>query len=189
MRIVVAEDDPDTRDFMSLMLTNAGYAVEAHANGALAWEALKRDHCPLLLVDCMMPHLDGFELCRKIRSTPRPIYTYIIMLTAFGGRENYLKGMEAGADDFLTKPCDLEELRARLQVARRILNLQEEVRQLSGLLPICTYCKKIREGEEEWVPIETYVARRTEASFSHGICPDCFDGRIKPELARMKRSS
>src|SRR5687768_2991623 len=126
MRIVVAEDDADTREFMSLMLRNAGYEVEAHANGALAWEALKRDHCPLLLVDCMMPHLDGFELCRKVRSAQRPGYTYIIMLTAYGGRANYLKGMEAGADDFLTKPCDMEELRARLQVARRILSLQEE---------------------------------------------------------------
>src|SRR5262249_22795253 len=147
-----------------LMLTKAGHDVEGRANGALAWEALRNHRYPLLIADCMMPQLDGFELCRKIRAAERP-YTYIIMLTAFGGRENYFKGMEAGADDFLTKPCDFDALDARIRVAQRILTLQEEVQQLRGLLPICTYCKRIREAETSWVPIEIYVGRRTEASF------------------------
>jgi hypothetical protein len=96
--------------------------------------------------------------------------------------------MNAGADDFLVKPCDFDELRARITVAQRILNLQAAVLQLSGLLPICTYCKKIRQESADWVPIEVYVARRTDAHFSHGICPDCFTERVRPELDRVKRS-
>jgi phosphoserine phosphatase RsbU/P len=162
--------------------------LHTRPDGEMAWQAVKREHYPVLLADCMMPHLDGFELVQKIRLTERP-YTYIIMLTAYGGRENYLKGMNAGADDFLTKPCDFDELRARIAVAQRILNLQAEVQQLSGLLPICTYCKKIREQSAEWIPIEVYVARRTDASFSHGICPQCFTDRVRPELERVKRTS
>jgi phosphoserine phosphatase RsbU/P len=188
MRILIAEDDPDTRDFLTLMLTKAGHEVHTRPDGEMAWQAMKREHYPVLLADCMMPHLDGFELVQKIRMAERP-YTYIIMLTAYGGRENYLKGMNAGADDFLTKPCDFDELRARIAVAQRILSLTAEVQQLSGLLPICTYCKKIREESSEWIPIEVYVARRTDASFSHGICPDCFTERVRPELERVKRTS
>jgi sigma-B regulation protein RsbU (phosphoserine phosphatase) len=186
MRILVAEDDVDTRDFLVLMLEKAGHKVKAVPDGVQAWEALRQDPCPLLLSDCMMPGMDGFELCRRVRSAPRR-YTYIILLTAFGGRDNYLKGMEAGADDFLTKPCDFDELKARLRVADRILNLQHEVQQLTGLLPICAYCKKIRQAESEWVSIETFVSRRTDASFSHTVCPGCYEVQLRPELERVRR--
>jgi hypothetical protein len=74
-------------------------------------------------------------------------------------------------------------------VAERILRLQEEVRQLSGLLPICAYCKKIREGDTEWVAVESFVSRRTDASFSHTVCPTCFEDRLKPEMAARARRS
>jgi len=188
MRILVAEDDADTRDLVTLMLEKAGHQVRARPNGAAAWEELKQESYQLLVIDCMMPEMDGFELCRRVRDAQRR-YTYIILLTAYGGRDNYLKGMDAGADDFLTKPCDFDELRARLRVAERILNLQEEVRQLTGLLPICAYCKRVREKETEWVSIEAYVSRRTDASFSHTVCPGCFTDQLQPELDRVRRGT
>jgi len=188
MRILVAEDDADTRDLITLMLQKSGHEVVARPDGALAWEALRHETFPLLVSDCMMPAMDGFELCRRIRAAQRR-YTYIILLTAYGGRENYMKGMDAGADDFLTKPCDFEELKARLRVAERVLGLQEEVRRLSGLLPICAYCKRVRERETEWVSIETYVSRRSDASFSHTVCPQCFTDQLGPELQRVRRTS
>jgi DNA-binding response OmpR family regulator len=188
MRILVAEDDADTRDLVTLMLEKAGHQVRSRPHGAAAWEELKHESYQLLVIDCMMPEMDGFELCRRVRDAQRK-YTYIILLTAYGGRDNYLKGMDAGADDFLTKPCDFEELRARLRVAERILKLQEEVRQLTGLLPICAYCKRVRENETEWVSVEAYVSRRTDASFSHTVCPVCFTDQLQPELDRVRKGS
>jgi DNA-binding response OmpR family regulator len=186
MRILVAEDDADTRDLITLMLQRSGHDVTARPDGSQAWDTARQQPFQLLVADCMMPGMDGFELVRRVRTVPRR-YTYIILLTAYGGRENYLKGMEAGADDFLTKPCDFDELKARLRVAERILGLQEEVRQLTGLLPICAYCKRVREAESDWVSVETYVSRRSDASFSHTVCPECFTEQLSPELDRLKQ--
>jgi DNA-binding response OmpR family regulator len=95
------------------------------------------------------------------------------MLTAMGGKESYLEGMNAGADDFLTKPVDADTLNARLRVAERLLGLQEQVSQMEELLPICAYCKKIRDGRDEWQDLQQYVGSRTEASFQSEVCPEC----------------
>jgi DNA-binding response OmpR family regulator len=110
----------------------------------------------------------------------------VLLLTALKGRARFLDGMQAGADDFMSKPVDREELHARLRVAERILGLQQEVKQLEGLLPICSYCKKIRDEGEQWSQVEEYVSRRTEAQFSHGICPDCYERHLKPQLERAQ---
>ena len=103
------------------------------------------------------------------------------------GKCAYLEGMSAGVDDFVTKPFDPDELAARLRVAERILGLQTQVKQLEGLLPICTYCKRIRDEGNAWSVIEEYLARRTDASFTHGVCPQCFATVVQPELERMKQ--
>jgi DNA-binding response OmpR family regulator len=136
----------------------------------------------------MMPNLDGLELCRRIRARMEEKYVYIIMLTAREGKKAYIEGIEAGADDFLHKPVDMDELAARLLVAARILSLHTEVRQLEGLLPICSYCKNIRDDNNSWMPIEGYISRRTEATFSHGACPSCIKKYVTPQLEELKRS-
>jgi YesN/AraC family two-component response regulator len=94
--------------------------------------------------------------------------------------------MNAGADDFMTKPFDQDTLQTRLRVAERILSLQAEVKQLEGLLPICSYCRRIRDEDEEWTGIEQYIARRTDANFTHGICPACYDTYLQPELQALR---
>jgi phosphoserine phosphatase RsbU/P len=142
-----------------------------------------------LISDWMMPDINGLELSQRIRSAGRTRYTYIILLTVLGGKESYLEGMDAGADDFMTKPFDKDQLGSRLRVAERVLALQEEVRQLEGLLPICMYCKKIRDEKEQWSQIEQYIDARTDASFSHSICPDCYDTEVIPELEQMRRET
>ena len=103
-----------------------------------------------------------------------------------GGKEPYLEGMNAGADDYFSKPFDPDELRARLRVAERVLNLQEELAHLRGLLPICAYCKSIRDEHDAWVPVEQYIQERTPALFSHGICPHCYGSEVRPEIARHR---
>jgi response regulator RpfG family c-di-GMP phosphodiesterase len=121
-------------------------------------------------------------LCRRIRAERRVEYTYIIVQTSKSGKENYLAAMKAGIDDFVTKPVDPDELRARLGVAERILALRRELWQLEGLLPICSYCKRIRDAADIWQPVERYVGERSGAEFSHGICPDCYRQHIEPQL-------
>src|SRR5512143_2234917 len=154
-------------------LKDLGHEVFSAENGEDAWYLYVSESPRIVVTDWMMPKLDGLELCRKIRGDRRLRYTYLVMLTALEGRERFLEGMNAGADDFLTKPVDIEALHARLRVAERIVRLQSEASELEGLLPICTYCKRIRDGADDWQPIDRYVAARTETSFAHDLCPEC----------------
>ena len=188
MKILVADDESVSRLRVRRFLLKLGHEVVEACDGKQAWEQFQRQQIPLLIVDWMMPNVDGLELCRMVRMEHRMRYTYIIMLTALGGKGSFLEGIRAGADDFITKPFDTEELQARLGVAERILNLQAEVNQLQGLLPICTYCKRINDDENGWVQIESYVAKRTEASFTHGICADCYTAHVRPQLTALRGS-
>jgi sigma-B regulation protein RsbU (phosphoserine phosphatase) len=173
MNILVVEDDPVSRLLLATTLRKLGHEVTETADGLAAWTAFERAPFRVVISDWMMPEMDGLELCRRIRDAHNLRYTYILMLTALGGQANYFEAMEAGADDFLNKPLDANELRVRLRVAERVLELQAEVKQLEGLLPICSYCKKIRDEGNTWVRMESFIERQTDAHFSHGICPDC----------------
>jgi two-component system cell cycle response regulator len=131
MKILIAEDDMTSRLVLGATLKKLGHDVTATSDGREAWDALDKEHFPLLISDWMMPDMDGLELCRLIRAADQPQYTYIILLTALGGKASYLDGMDAGADDFITKPFDEEQLVARLRVAERILDLHEKLRELA----------------------------------------------------------
>lgn len=182
MKILIAEDDVVARTLLTRTLNQHHYEVVAVTDGRQAWEKLKQEYFPVLISDWMMPEMDGLELCRAVRRAPGDAYTYILMLTALSGRTNYLEAMKAGADDFLNKPVDEEQLLARLHVAERILGLRQHVKYLEGLLPICSYCKKIRDEHNAWEQIEKYIAPRSGAKFSHTICPECYEKVVKPQL-------
>jgi DNA-binding response OmpR family regulator len=130
MRVLIAEDDRDSRELLRWILEKIGYEVTAVENGSQAWDAFRKKPFRLVISDLLMPGIDGLELCRRIRALKVDKYTYIILLTALIGKKDYLEGMDAGADDFMTKPFDADELKARLGVANRIIALQEEVPQL-----------------------------------------------------------
>ncbi|MBI4473946.1 MAG: response regulator [Acidobacteria bacterium] len=125
MKILIAEDDRDSRELLSWLLQKLGYQVIAAENGREAWEAYRKGRFRLVISDLLMPDIDGLELVRRIRAAKQQKYTYIILLTALIGKKDFLEGMEAGADDFITKPFDPDELKARLRVAERIIALQE----------------------------------------------------------------
>jgi two-component system, cell cycle response regulator len=125
MKILIAEDDKDSRELLSWLLQKLGYQVVATENGKEAWEAYRRGRFRLVISDLLMPDIDGLELVRKIRANKQAKYTYIILITALIGKKDYLEGMDAGADDFVTKPFDPDELKARLRVAERIISFQE----------------------------------------------------------------
>jgi phosphoserine phosphatase RsbU/P len=185
MDILIAEDDPDTRLMLQRALQQWGYRVLATADGQSAYEALNRDDSPSLAIfDWMMPKLDGRALCRRLREDPAKNSLYIIMLTARGDREDLVDGLESGADDYITKPFNCDELRARINVGMRSVNSKKRLRervteleeafrrvkQLQGMLPICSYCKSIRNDDDNWQRVEEYIVEHSDAHFSHGIC-------------------
>jgi len=184
MNLLLAEDDAVARMTLSAVLTGFGYEVTEAEHGGDAWTRLQLEHFPMVISDWQMPEIDGPELCRRLRARATDRYTYFLLVTATGGKQRYLEGMEAGADDFITKPIDIDELRARLKAAERILGLRQHVQQLEGLLPICAYCKRIRDASEQWESIERYVEARSEAQFSHGYCPECYEKYVRPQIEK-----
>lgn len=197
MRILIADDDTAIRLLLKRVLTARGHEVVEAEDGERALARVEQEGLPIVITDWMMPGLSGPDLCRALRAAEaRRVarghgrrYTYVLLLTAREGRASYLEGMEAGADDFLSKPLDLDLLVARLRVAERVLGLEREVDELSGLLPICAYCKRIREdvdggapGASTWSQVESYVARHSDASFTHSVCPDCYTAQVLPQL-------
>lgn len=201
MKILIAEDERVSRRLLEQALERWGYqAVVAH-DGTEAWTLLAgADAPPIAIIDWMMPGVDGLELCQRVRSLPAQLPTYLVLLTSRSAREDVVAGLQAGADDYVVKPFHEAELRARLQVGVRVVQLQasladrvrdleealSRVKQLQGLLPICSYCKKIRDDRNYWQQVEQYVAERTEARFTHGICPSCYERYVKPELDGLR---
>ena len=175
MRILIAEDDPVSRRILAATVEKLGHEVLRAEDGVEAWDLFQTQPVDVVITDWMMPRADGLDLCRRIRAEGRARYTYLVLLTALRGRERYLDGMDAGADDFLTKPFDRQELHARLTVASRVLGLQATVNQLEGLLPICSYCKRIRSDQNYWEQVDSYIAHHSDAQFTHGICPSCYE--------------
>ena len=184
MNLLLAEDDAVARMTLSAVLKGLGYEVTEAEHGGEAWANLQLGYFPIVISDWSMPEVDGPELCRRMRARATDRYSYFLLVTATGGKKRYLEGMEAGADDFITKPIDMDELCARLKAAERILGLRQHVQQLEGLLPMCAYCKRIRDASEKWESIERYVEERSEAQFSHGYCPDCYEKYVRPQLEK-----
>jgi len=174
LKILIAEDENISRMVLEASLKKRGHEVIAVENGLKAWAAFQKEYFPVLISDWLMPEMDGLALFRKIRALPRDNYTYLVLLTSLEGKTNYLEAMDAGADDFMTKPFDADQLTARIQVADRILGLHQHVTQLEGLLPICCSCKKIRDGKNNWERVENYIENHSEARFTHGYCPECY---------------
>ena len=158
---------------LEAILLKNGHEVVVAEDGQKAWKAFQSDYFPVVISDWLMPVVNGLVLARQIRKFQRDNYSYVVLLTALGGKANYLEAMKAGADDFITKPVDREQLLARLHVAERILGLRRHLSQLEGLLQICSFCKKIRNERHRWEPLEVYVGRHSEARFSHGVCKEC----------------
>ncbi|MCU1382583.1 MAG: copR [Acidobacteria bacterium] len=182
MRILIADDDRTSTLMLGRTVESWGFAAVVAGDGEEAWDRITGTDPPALaIVDWMMPRLDGVELCRRVRAASLPSPVYLILLTARTSRHDLIAGLEAGADDYLTKPFDPDELRARIHVGQRTLGLMANIRQLTGLLPICSYCKRIRSDDDYWEQLDSYISEHTAARFSHGICPPC----LKKAMAEL----
>ena len=193
IRAVVADDDAIAREIVSRTLARWQFDVATADDGLKAWDLLGQSSGPVLgIVDWTMPRVDGLALCRRMRDERPLANVYLILLTARESRAEVIAGLDAGADDYMVKPFDPDELRARVNVGVRVLSLRHRldervaelqealasVKQLRGLLPICSYCKRIRGDDRYWQAVESYLTQHTEAEFSHGICPSCFEAAM-----------
>ncbi len=184
----MAEDDVVSQKLLRVNLERLGHEVVTANDGAAAWTEFEREPVRIVVSDWMMPEMDGLTLCEKVRAREGTEYTYFILLTAKTGRENYQEAMQKGVDDFLNKPLDREELVNRLRVAERILGFAKQIRQLKELLPICSYCKRIRDDQNYWQQIESYIHNHTGSDFSHSICPECYDTVVRPQIDALKKA-
>jgi DNA-binding response OmpR family regulator len=196
MRILIAEDDATSRIVLATVLTKDGYDVTATDDGGAAWEVLQRPDTPrLAILDLMMPGIDGLELVRRVRAIPSVAPPYLIIVSTKSEKSDVIAALDAGANDYLTKPFDPGELRARIEVGRRMIemrfelneNVKElkkalaEVRTLKGIVPICANCKNVRDDQGYWNRVESYLNEHTEADFTHAVCPDCMK-RLYPQF-------
>jgi len=197
MRILVAEDDAVTRKVLAATLERLGWEVTTAPDGTGAWDALEtlggKNAPELVLLDWMMPGMDGIEICRKLRSTPGFEFLYIILLTSRSEKEDLAMGLMAGANDYITKPFHPIELESRVRVGERMVKLQRSlaarvseleaalahVQRLQGLLPICSYCKKVRNEANYWEQVDSYLTTHSDVELTHGICPQCLETMMK----------
>ncbi len=185
----IVEDDPTTRRLLENLTSLLGYQVESYNNGDEAWDAFATIDPQIVISDWKMPGKDGLELCRRIRGMHSDTYTYFILVTAQRrSRSNLEQAIGAGIDDFLKKPIGSDEIWNRLRVAERILGFNKQVKTLESLIPICAYCKKVRNDDDLWEQIEQYVNERTGADFTHSICPSCLDEQVRPQMGAYKKS-
>ena len=196
MRILIAEDDATSRIVLATVLTKDGYDVTATDDGGAAWEVLQKPEAPrLAILDLMMPGIDGLELVRRVRAIPSVAPPYLIIVSTKSEKSDVIAALDAGANDYLTKPFDPGELRARIEVGRRMIEMRvelnekvkqlkqalAEVRTLKGIVPICANCKNVRDDQGYWNRVESYLNARTEADFTHAVCPDCMK-RLYPQF-------
>jgi sigma-B regulation protein RsbU (phosphoserine phosphatase) len=193
MRALIADDDRIATAILSRALANWSFDVTVAHDGESAWDLIRGQAPQLAIIDWMMPTLDGLDLCRRIRLDPARAHMYLILLTSRDSRADVIAGLNAGADDYLVKPFDPGELHARIQVGVRMLKLQERLndrvaeletaasnmKRLQGLIPICSYCKRIRSEANDWEQLESYISVHSEAQFSHGICPPCLEAALR----------
>jgi phosphoserine phosphatase RsbU/P len=194
MRILIADDEMISRKVLEQTLRGWGHEVIAVSDGLEAWKILREDGGPrVALLDWMMPELEGPEVCRRVRKLANPVPPYLILLTAKDAAGDIVAGLESGADDYVTKPFDRAELHCRIKVGERVVALQQRladrvreleeslgrVKQLQGLLPICAWCKNVRNDGNYWQSVETYIGEHADVSFTHGICPRCLARQVE----------
>jgi response regulator RpfG family c-di-GMP phosphodiesterase len=153
------------------------------------------------LIDWQMPQQEGPEVCRLARLRLNGPPLFLLLVTVRDSKEDIVTGLQAGANDYVVKPFHKDELLARVKIGAQLVQLQQtlldrvrelgdalaRVKTLSGLLPICGYCKKIRSDRDYWQQVEEYLSKHSEVRFSHGICPECFQIHIQPQLEQLKQ--
>ncbi|MCD4719462.1 MAG: response regulator [Desulfobacula sp.] len=164
--VLAVDDKPQNLQFLGKLLSDNGYEVGMAQNGEQTLSFVKKNEPDLILLDIMMPGMNGYEVCERLKKDFSARHIPIIFLTAKTDSEDIVKGFNVGGADYVTKPFNSAELLARIKT-------HIEIRTLRGLLPMCSKCKKIRNDEGFWKQVDSYIEEHSQITFTHGICPDC----------------
>ena len=185
MKVLAIEDQPVAAMQMMAMLRAMGHDAEHVKDSTDAWTRLTHGGYRVVVSDWRMPGIDGLGLCRIIRERGGDYVYFILVSSSPVTAENRKLALAAGVDDFLSKPLNADELGMRLHVAERIIGLSAQVKKLESFLPVCAYCHKIRDDQKYWQEMETYFTQRQGTTFSHGVCPDCYERVMAPQLRKL----
>lgn len=172
-KIMIVDDNPQNLHVLCSTLDAIGYSLIATRDGSKALDALKTEKPDLILLDVLMPDMNGYEVCRILKQQPDTKDIPVIFLTVKNDEEDIIAGFEAGAVDYVKKPFNKAELLARIKTHIDLKKAIDEIKTLRGILPICSMCKKVRDDKGYWSQIEVYITDHSEAEFSHSICPEC----------------
>jgi DNA-binding response OmpR family regulator len=201
MKILVADDHRINRKLLLSLLEAENYQPIEACNGKEALDILLKTTEPMVaLLDWQMPEMEGIEVCRRVRQRHNGPPLFLFLLTVRDSKHDIVAGLQSGANDYMTKPFNKEELLARVKIGVQMVELQQSlmervrqlgealsnVKQLSGLLPICGFCKKIRDDQDYWHQVEDYLAEHSGTQLSHSICPQCFETHVRPQLIQLK---
>ncbi|WP_022668949.1 response regulator [Desulfospira joergensenii] len=178
--VLAVDDNPQNLQFLGRLLSDNGYEVGLAQSGRRALVFVEKNEPDLILLDIMMPDMDGYEVCQTLKGNTAFRHIPVIFLTAKTDTQNLVRGFEAGGVDYVTKPFNSAELLARIKT-------HVELKILRGLLPICSNCKKIRDDQGFWNQVDAYVEAHSQAVFTHGICPDCTHELYKEQSWYQKR--
>ncbi len=185
--IVIVDDTPENLTVLRQMLIEQGYRVRPALSGEIALKAVQADPPDLILLDILMPEMDGYEVCRKLKADEKVNHIPVIFISGLNELEDKVKAFSEGGVDYITKPFQTAEVLARVKTHITMHSFQkrlerknaelrkalDEVKQLRGFLPICTNCKNIRDDQGYWESIEIYISNHSDAILTHGLCPDC----------------
>lgn len=185
MKVLAIEDQAIAGLQLMATLRSLGHDAELVSDGEVAWRRLTEGGYRVVVSDWRMPGIDGLEFCRRIRARRGDYVYFILISTTKITKQTREEALAAGVDDFLVKPVDPDELGMRLHVAGRIIQFAAQVKQLESFLPICAYCKKVRDDGAYWNEIEAYITQRQGTQFSHSVCPDCYERQVRPQLEKL----
>jgi PleD family two-component response regulator len=200
-QILLVDDLPDNLKILRNMLSKQNYEIRMAVNGNIAIASVQEEPPDLILLDIRMPDMDGYEVCRRFKADETLKDIPVIFISALSEPIEKVKAFEAGGVDYITKPFHAEEVLSRVkthlslrsmhkELLRKNAELQEaldSIKTLQGMLPICSYCKKIRDDKGYWNQIEEYITEHSGAIFSHGLCPQCTEKTYGNENWYKKR--
>lgn len=209
-KVLVVDDYAGNVFLSSTLLKTAGYEVLEATTGKECLDAVHSHHPDLILLDVMLPDMSGIEICRQIKSDKNMKDIFVILASGIQvSSEHQAEGLDIGADGYITRPISNKEFLARIQAGERIKRAEDalrkkereqqalisqlrealaEIKTLKGCIPICAWCRKIRDDEGSWDQLEAYISKHTDASFSHGLCPDCFE-KSRAEMKKLQEKN